>query len=206
MRRVKDSTQSKMDILRAAEEKFSEKGLYGTRVDEIAAAANINKRMIYEYFDSKEELYKAVLSEVYGRLGQREQVLLAQGLPCEEAIRRIVTLYFDFLRDNPTYVSLILWENLNKGQYIVDLDFSNIKQPALTAMRNLIERGKEEGIFKESIDTEEIILIILTGSFASFSNRYTLTKLLGYDLCNLQGIEKRAINLADMLLAYMKEQ
>src|SRR5690554_3639764 len=127
MRRVKDSTQSKKDILRAAEEKFSEKGLYGTRVDEIADGAKINKRMIYEYFGSKEELYKAVLSDVYGRLGYKEQVLLAQELPCEEAIRRIVTLYFDFLRDNPTYVSLILWENLNKGQYIEDLDFSNIK-------------------------------------------------------------------------------
>ena len=205
MRRVKDSTKSKEDILKAAEQKFSEKGLYGTRVDEIAAAAKINKRMIYEYFGSKEELYKAVLCEVYGRLGYREQMLLAEELPCVQAVRAVVTLYFDFLRDNPTYVSLILWENLNKGEYIDDLDFSNIKQPALVALRNLIERGKKEGVFKEKIDTEQIILMLLTSSFASFSNRYTLSKLLGYDLSSYDSIEKRAVNLADMLLTYMRK-
>jgi len=205
MGRVKDSIQSKADILEAAEEKFSEKGLYGTRVDEIAKAAKINKRMIYEYFGSKEELYKAVLSAVYARLGYKEQMLLAEELPCDEAIRRIVTLYFDYLGQNPTYVNLILWENLNKGQYIEGLDFSNIKQPALTALRNLIERGKKEMMFKESVDDEQIILLLLTSSFASFSNRYTLNKMFGHDLLSCDNIEKRAVNLADMLLAYMKK-
>ena len=33
------STQTKQAILKAAEEEFSEKGIYGARVDEIAAKA-----------------------------------------------------------------------------------------------------------------------------------------------------------------------
>lgn len=205
MGRKKDSTQSKIDILRAAELKFSEKGFYGTRVDDIAQAAKINKRMIYEYFGNKEKLYKAVLAEVYGRLGSKEQIIYSEQLSPIEAIRRVIILYFNFLQDNPTYVNLILWENLNKGKYIVDLDFSNIKQPALDALRRLIEKGKKEGVFKESIDPEQIILTLLTSSFANFSNRYTLTKLLGYDLTSDEGIEKRAIDLSNMLLAYMQK-
>ena len=63
------STQTKQAILKAAEEEFSEKGIYGARVDEIAAKAKINKGMIYQYFGNKEELYKTVLKNVYDRLG-----------------------------------------------------------------------------------------------------------------------------------------
>jgi TetR/AcrR family transcriptional regulator len=116
--RARDSQKSKDDILNAAEMEFAEKGIFGTRIDEIAAKAKINKRMIYEYFGSKEELYKAVLSDVYRRLSRRELLVLSEDIECMEAIRKIITLYFDYLNENPSYVNLILWENLNKGKYI----------------------------------------------------------------------------------------
>jgi len=72
--------------------------------------------MIYEYFGSKEELYKAVLAEVYGRLSRKEIVLLSEDISCIDAIKKVIALYFEFLKDNPTYVNLILWENLNHGR------------------------------------------------------------------------------------------
>ena len=46
--------RTKMNILRAAEEIFAAKGLDGARVDEIAAAAGANNRMLYAYYGSKE--------------------------------------------------------------------------------------------------------------------------------------------------------
>jgi len=76
--RRRDSSRTKREILFAAEQEFAEKGFYGARVDQIAKLANINKRMIYEYFGNKEELYKTVLVHVYGRLGERETKLLDQ--------------------------------------------------------------------------------------------------------------------------------
>ena len=50
-RRERNSQKSKEDILKAAEIKFAEKGIYGTRVDDIAEAANINKRMLYDILE-----------------------------------------------------------------------------------------------------------------------------------------------------------
>ena len=50
-----DACAEKEKILQAAEESFAEKGLYGARVDEIAALSTVNKRMIYEYFGNKEK-------------------------------------------------------------------------------------------------------------------------------------------------------
>jgi len=203
VKRVKDSQKSKEDILRAAEEEFAEKGIYGTRVDEIAKKANINKRMIYEYFGSKEELYKAVLAEVYGRLSREEIGLLSEDIPCTDAIRKVIDLYFKYLKNNPTYVNLILWENLNKGRYIKDMDFSKIKDPAFELLRKVITRGKALGVFKEEIDTEQVILSILTYTFSYFSNRHTLSKLLGRKLEDEENIKQRVDNVTEMFLKYM---
>lgn len=202
-KRVKDSQKSKEDILAAAEAEFSEKGLYGTRIDEIAQSANINKRMIYEYFGNKEDLYKAVLISVYSRLSIKELGLLFEDISCVEAIRKIIILYFEFLRDNPTYVNLILWENLNKGKYIQGIDFSTIKDPTIEQMRKVISHGKEEGVFKQSVDTEQIILSLLTYTFSYFSNRYTLSKLLGRRLDSEENIKNRIENVTEMFLGYL---
>jgi TetR/AcrR family transcriptional regulator len=203
MKRVRDSQKTREDILSAAEQEFATKGIYGARIDEIAARANINKRMIYEYFGNKEELYKIVLEVVYGRLGEREILLLQKNMSSIDSIKKIIALYFEFLRDNPTYVSLILWENLNKGKYIQDIDFKDIKDPAIELMKKIINTGKKENIFRDDIDTDQVILSILTYSFSYFSNRYTLSKILSTKLDDEENIGKRIENVTDMFLGYL---
>ncbi|NLC68421.1 MAG: TetR/AcrR family transcriptional regulator [Clostridiaceae bacterium] len=202
-KRERNSSKSKQDILRAAEIKFAEKGIYGTRVDDIAETANINKRMLYEYFGNKEELYKAVLAEVYGRLSKQEMVLLSGDMSCIDAMKKIIRLYFTFLKDNPTYVNLIIWENLNKGNYIKDIDFSNIKTPVFNLLRKVINKGKSDGIFRTDIYTEEVILSLLTYTFSYFSNRYTLSKLLGREIDTEESIKRRTDTVTEMFLRYL---
>ena len=203
MARQRNSQKSKEDILKAAEIKFAEKGIYGTRVDDIAQAANINKRMIYEYFGSKEDLYKAVLVEVYSRLSRQEMILLSEDISYTDAIKKITSLYFEYLQNTPTYVNLILWENLNEGKYIKDIDFSNIKTPVFNLLREVIDKGKKEGIFKQEADTEQFILSLLTFTFAHFSNRYTLSKLLGKDITSMENIRMSINTVTEMFLNYL---
>lgn len=203
--RPRDSQKSREDILKAAELEFAEKGIYGARVDEIARQAGINKRMIYEYFGSKEELYKTVLITVYSRLSRKETVLLSEDIPCTDAIKDIISLYFDFLSENPTYVNMILWENLNKGRYIRDIDFKVIKDPSFELLRKIIAKGKRQGVFKPELDAEQIILSLLTYTFSYFSNRYTLSKLMGRKLDNEENIKNRVDNVTEMFLSYMCE-
>ncbi len=202
-KRIRNSQKSKQDILTAAEAEFAEKGIYGSRVDEIAAKAGINKRMIYEYFGNKEDLYKVVLYEVYGRLTRKEIGLLSEDMPCTEAIKKIITLYFEFLRDNPTYVNLILWENLNKGKYIAEMDVNHIKDSAYELLRKVILKGINEGLFKKEVDIEQVILSLLTYTFSYFSNRYTLSRLLGRKLDEEQNMKDRIRNVTEMFLGYL---
>ncbi len=51
-----DNNESKNRILYASIKLFSEKGFDGTRVNEIAEEAKVNKALIYYYFKSKEEI------------------------------------------------------------------------------------------------------------------------------------------------------
>lgn len=53
--------ESKAKILAAATKAFVAVGPAGARVDAIAAAAGVNKRMLYHYFGNKQALYQAVL-------------------------------------------------------------------------------------------------------------------------------------------------
>ena len=59
-----EAAQARGRILDAAETEFARKGFDGARVDEIAAAAGVNKALIYYYFKSK----KALLDELIERL------------------------------------------------------------------------------------------------------------------------------------------
>jgi TetR/AcrR family transcriptional regulator len=59
----RDPVRTRERILRAARREFVAKGFAGARVDAIARAASVNKRMLYHYFGDKEALYRAILHE-----------------------------------------------------------------------------------------------------------------------------------------------
>ncbi|HSV30617.1 MAG TPA: helix-turn-helix domain-containing protein [Atribacteraceae bacterium] len=50
-------------ILEAAEKCFAEKGFEGSRVEEIAQKAGVNKALLYYYFKSKEELFRETVRQ-----------------------------------------------------------------------------------------------------------------------------------------------
>jgi len=203
MAREKDSAKTKEAIFRAAEKAFSQKGLYGTRVDEIAKSAGINKRMIYEYYGCKVDLYREVLGVAYSRIASAGRSVVDEDDSYEEAIKKVVRFYFIYLNDNPAYVNLILWENLNKGEFISGIA-SDIRPPALTRLKAILERERKAGRIKKDTKPDQIQITLLTSTFAYFSNRYTLGKMLKQDLMKKESIDKRAGDLAEMLITYIK--
>lgn len=198
-----ESTKKK--ILAAAEEEFAEKGLYGARVDEIAARAEINKRMLYAYFGDKEQLYVAALEAVYARLAAWEQPLLSGALDTDSAgqIRTLIRSYFIFLSESPSFVRLVMWENLNGARYLARSNAWKIKGETLGLLRKTLQTGVENGSFRADIDIEEALLSINLFSFSYFSNIHTFARVLQTDLATNDKILHRADHVADMVLAYL---
>ena len=154
---MKKSDITKEKILTAAEQIFSEKGFAGARVDEIAEVSGVNKRMIYAHFESKENLYKIILNNVYGRLVEMESSQ-NMDLPADEVLRRNITNAFEYLNDNPNFISLVMHENLNKAKYVDSSGIVPLKSKSIVALQKVLQRGIDEGIFRSDIDINEIVL------------------------------------------------
>ena len=202
---AKKTLLTKQKILAAAELEFSEKGIFGARIDSIAESAGVNKRMIYEHYTNKEELYKRVLEEVYGRLAEYEKSYYVEGISPELAIRNIVYGSFRFLESNPSFVRILMWENLNNASYLEKNEIAAIKAPTIDYIKEQIGRGKEKGIFREDADEMQIVISLMNFEFSYFSNMYTLSGVLGVNLSDSLEISKRALFVSDMIIKYLKK-
>lgn len=200
---MKKSEITKQKILSASEKAFSEKGFYGARVDEIAAESGVNKRMIYEYFGNKEELYVAVLETVYSRLAESEKELLDKDGDSVEIIKSVIKNYFEFLNRNESFVKMVMWENLNKAYYLKKSDAFTSKGIATELLRKVLKQGVEKGIFKENLDIEEIVISINMFCFSYFSNIYTMAHIMNMNFSEKTEIDKRAKHVTDIILGYI---
>jgi AcrR family transcriptional regulator len=86
-------------VLQAARSAFFELGLEGASLREIAKRAGYTPGAIYSYFDSKEQVYGALLGESLERLN-------AFVAAAPATLRAKATAFFDFYRENPRDLDL----------------------------------------------------------------------------------------------------
>jgi AcrR family transcriptional regulator len=60
--------ERRSSLLRAAAAAFARAGFQATSMDDVAAEAGVTRLIVYRHFDSKEELYRAVLEQVTAQL------------------------------------------------------------------------------------------------------------------------------------------
>jgi len=87
--------QTRDRILQAAIREFSEHGLAGARTGAIAAAAEVNKALLYYYFRHKEALYGAALEEVAGKVAGDALAVLDLDCSPGERMLRFALQHFD---------------------------------------------------------------------------------------------------------------
>jgi TetR/AcrR family transcriptional regulator len=105
--RGRDSEASRTAILAAALAEFAGHGLAGARMDAIAAAAHVNKALLYYYFRSKDELHEAVLDEFFQRLRARIDHALDSGRNPGERILLYARAHFDSVSESRHYARLV---------------------------------------------------------------------------------------------------
>jgi AcrR family transcriptional regulator len=77
-RRLMQRDERQAQILRAAAVAFARTGFAGTSMDDVATEAGITRLIVYRHFDSKEDLYRAVLTQVTDTLSDEWQRGLAR--------------------------------------------------------------------------------------------------------------------------------
>lgn len=98
-KKAKDlNTEAK--ILQAAREIFHIYGFQGTRMQQIADKAGINKAMLNYYFRDKKKLFNAIFDEAIERIFPALIVLISEDIPIFDKIRKIVDFYIQMLMEN----------------------------------------------------------------------------------------------------------
>ena len=201
----RDAEKTRAKILTAAEREFAQKGLAGARVDAIAEESGANKRMIYYYFGSKEELYIAVLERAYTEMRSSERGLALDHLEPLEAIRRLTEFKFDYSAGHPTLINLLNGENMLNAEYLKESKrLRDMHTSLVKSIGAILDTGVKTNTIRPGIDPLHLYISISGLSYFYFSNTPTLSAAFGHDLASPAERKARRSHVVDVIMAYLR--
>jgi len=87
------------DVLEAAHELFMAKGYEAASMDAVAKAAGVSKATVYAHFNSKDELFAAIVARMCGQLTREIKAVIEAGLPLRQALLGIGGRFLEVLTD-----------------------------------------------------------------------------------------------------------
>lgn len=90
-------TERREQLIEIARPLFAEKGFEGTSVEEIAAAAQVSKPVVYEHFGGKEGLYAVVVDREVSYLLTSIEDALATGGRSRELVEQAALALLDYV-------------------------------------------------------------------------------------------------------------
>lgn len=192
-------------ILAVATKEFSERGVDGARIDEIVRLSDVSKNLIYHYFDSKELLFIAVLESAYSTMHKRQQEWPVAGKRPADNIQAFVRLLFDYWKESPEIIGLLNSEIFHKGRHLKKTPMiSRGYEAMLKSLTKVLAEGQRSGAFRKDTDAIELYLTISSLCYHYFSNRCTLSILLGRDLSAPRQMSARLQHIEDVILSYLQ--
>jgi AcrR family transcriptional regulator len=140
------------EITEAAMHTFAEKGYASTRVEEVARRAGVSKGLLYLYFKTKEDLFKAVIrSFVSPRLDALIEMIETTELSAEAFLRGPFLEFAKSVPHTPArmLVRLLVAEG-PKHPDLIAWYWENVVSRGLGAIRSIIEKGVGSGEFRKS--------------------------------------------------------
>src|SRR5688500_14663727 len=139
-------------ILDAAEPLFGSQGFAATTIKQIGKAAGLNPALIYYYFGSKEELYRALLNRLFGTLTQRGAERLATVSSPEEAIRTLLGLQSEMMLRSPSLPRILAREMADHGAAHAQEGIAHLSATLFSRLHALIRHGQAAGTFRADLD------------------------------------------------------
>lgn len=133
-RRSRAVAAKRSAIVSAALSLFSQFGLHGTRIEQVAVLADVSKTNLLYYFPSKEQLYLAVLQEILAVWLAPLRALQADQQPLD-AINHYIRLKLEVSRDHPQ-ASRLFCQEILQGAPVLQGELEG-------ALRDLVDQKAE---------------------------------------------------------------
>ena len=151
--------KKKRSIILAANEIFSRDGYFKTKVEEIAKAADVGKGTIYEYFNSKDELFLLVFNTFKENVLSRFWIILDLDVSAIEKLKRFAQITAEIHFDPNLNMNILIQFRSECINRINDTEFKNILREYYeeigALLSKIIGEGIDEGLIKP-VDKELI--------------------------------------------------
>jgi len=136
--RVDASTRER--LLAAAAVEFAARGFAGANIDRIAAAASLNKAMIYYHFTNKSALYREILRDMFNAVRTRVREAAASDATPAAKVRSFVTAIAVEAEARPHFPPIWFREIAEGGAHL-DLETLRHIADILKALGQIIDEG-----------------------------------------------------------------
>jgi TetR/AcrR family transcriptional regulator len=150
--KVRDLTRTRERILKAALAEFAANGLAGTRCEDIARRARVNKRMLFYCFGSKQELYREILRRKFSHRAK-----LYESVPRD--VGSAILHWYEAFSSDLEWVRLLEWEALgnNRGELEGEQERRQYLQRTLQGLR----RAQKDGLVPKHLDLTQLQISII---------------------------------------------
>lgn len=135
-------------IMDAAVIVFSEKGFYAATVEEIAQEAGVGKGTVYEYFDSKKELFQQMIMETSSSYFKNLDSQIEEKGAVLEKLKLIFTSHLNFLKEHREMTNIMMAEHSIFCDDLKQWMFKR-QQEKFQVLKNLVEEGIACGEFRK---------------------------------------------------------
>lgn len=188
-----EADKSRTRILHAAIREFSEHGLAGARTSTIAAAAQVNKALLYYYFRDKESLYGAALEAVATQVAESALAVLDMKCSAGERFLRFVLQHFDRILSQQGFQALMQQEmvRFRDGQSsAMNILAKKAFEPIFRRADQIVQEGMRSGELCR-VDPMQMMYAALGANVFYFLSAPMVGLVMTFDPLQTSAIEDR---------------
>lgn len=197
MRRTKEEADiTRQRLLLAALNVFSRQGYDATRLEDIAAEAEVTRGAIYHHFGGKAELYNEMVMEFTQRVMPIINEAVEQGSSALDKLRRLFVSTLSYIEEDAVYRAV---NELVLFKTSVSPELAEGMQRKIEGIYGLIDfisqqiqQGMDAGEIRRDIDARDTAI-----AFLSLQNGLMMVWLLDQKLFSLR---EKAANMADIFV------
>ena len=160
-RRARAKAASRARIVESAIRLFGERGIDAVTVDEIAAAADVGKGTIYNYFRTKEDIVVAFMADVEQKVHAKLRELDTAKRPLAAVLTEFVTLQFEMKAPHHHFVRVFFAQMFARTEQFLPY-MAQIHELGRSTTASLFEALRKRRAIRADVSIEDLTLVFHT--------------------------------------------
>jgi TetR/AcrR family transcriptional regulator len=176
---LEDSGQQR--LMRAAAAEFAEHGYAGASIAGIARQAGVSKSTVFHHFDSKEDLYLAVIRDAAGKFGQTLESVLVDPAQPGATLAAFQQAHLQHVRKHRQVATLVLGELQSGDEQRALALVRDVLWPNFSRLVRYLDDAAAAGLIRADVDPHTVALTLLSANVMFFQTETVLGRLPGFE-------------------------